>query len=275
MTPQSPTDSVNLLSSSNQSTRRNPWVPETTHATENADGRLNGHATSSNPQTHRVSHPDPKSPAAISLRAFILGCAFGISLLLTLYLLVAASLLWRAPFFLLVLSLFHFLEFYTTARYNPSEASISAFLLSQNGRAYNAAHTLALVECIAGNYSTFSFIQQISDAPYLICMVLGLSFVVIGQVTRTAAMAQAGSNFNHLVQSRRKEGHVLVTDGIYGCLRHPSYFGFWWWGIGTQIVLGNAICLVGYMIVLWRFFKRRIECKFIPVVLYSAPSKVV
>jgi len=23
--------------------------------------------------------------------------------------------------------------------------------------------------------------------------------------------------------------HVLVTSGIYSVLRHPAYFGFFWW----------------------------------------------
>lgn len=72
-------------------------------------------------------------------------------------------------------------------------------------------------------------------------------------------MSQAGSNFNHTVQQQRKSGHELVTQGLYGVLRHPSYFGFWWWGLGTQMVLGNAICFVGYAVVLWRFFSGRIE----------------
>ncbi|KAI4263175.1 MAG: hypothetical protein L6R42_001666 [Xanthoria sp. 1 TBL-2021] len=72
-------------------------------------------------------------------------------------------------------------------------------------------------------------------------------------------MAQAGTNFNHLVQSKKKEGHVLVTNGIYGWLRHPSYFGFFWWGLGTQLITGNLVCLVGYAVVLWRFFSLRIK----------------
>jgi len=72
-------------------------------------------------------------------------------------------------------------------------------------------------------------------------------------------MAQAGSNFNHTVQMKRKEGHELVTHGIYAWLRHPSYFGFWWWSLGTQVVLGDGLCLVAYAIVLWRFFNGRIE----------------
>ena len=88
---------------------------------------------------------------------------------------------------------------------------------------------------------------------------LGFMMILVGQVTRSMAMAQAGNNFNHTVQIRKKQGHELVQDGVYACLRHPSYFGFWWWGLGTQVVLGNGICLVGYTVVLWRFFRYRIE----------------
>lgn len=82
--------------------------------------------------------------------------------------------------------------------------------------------------------------------------------MVLGQTIRSVAMAQAGSNFNHTVQVTRREGHVLVTGGVYSVLRHPSYFGFFWWGLGTQLVLGNGVCFVAYAVVLWRFFSGRI-----------------
>jgi protein-S-isoprenylcysteine O-methyltransferase len=171
------------------------------------------------------------------------------------------SPLWRLPFFLLILSWFHFLEYYITARFNPAAATTSAFLLSQNGSAYNVAHTLAFLECALHCYLwPHGGLFSLRAAPYL-WLVLGLGLVVVGQTTRTMAMVHAGSNFNHLVQSRKKQGHVLVTGGIYAWLRHPSYFGFFWWGLGTQLALGNLICLAGYAVVLWRFFKRRIEGK--------------
>lgn len=92
--------------------------------------------------------------------------------------------------------------------------------------------------------------------------------VGLGQGTRTAAMVHAGSNFSHLVQSRKKAGHVLVTGGVYGWLRHPSYFGFFWWGLGTQVVLGNAVCLVGYAIVLWKFFESRIKSEMVLLLFF-------
>lgn len=86
--------------------------------------------------------------------------------------------------------------------------------------------------------------------------------MALGQMTRSLAMSQAGSNFNHNVQVERKEGHVLVQHGVYAVLRHPSYFGFFWWGLGTQLVLQNVVCLVGYAVVLWRFFANRIRREF-------------
>ena len=91
---------------------------------------------------------------------------------------------------------------------------------------------------------------------------LGFLMMAVGQGVRTTAMAQAGANFNHVMQMKKKEGHVLVTDGVYKWLRHPSYFGFFWWGLGSQVVLGNTICLVGYAVVLWRFFRLRIRSKY-------------
>lgn len=254
--------SDSLNSTSEQPTRRRlPWTPETPHADANRE--LNGHAAQSYPDAHSqlaISPSDPKSPAGISLRAFCLGVASGISLPLIFFPLLYSSPLWRPPFFLLALSLFHFLEYYTTARFNASAATTSAFLLTSNGKAYNIAHTLAFLECsIYSYYRATPFASNSFQLGYKIFLSLGFTLTFLGQVTRTVAMAHAGSNFNHLVQSTKKEGHVLVTDGIYAWLRHPSYFGFFWWGLGTQIVIGNWVCLIGYAVVLWRFFKKRIE----------------
>jgi len=72
-------------------------------------------------------------------------------------------------------------------------------------------------------------------------------------------MAQAGTNFNHIPAREHRAGHELVTRGVYGYLRHPSYFGFFWWAIGTQLLVGNAVCGVVYVVVLWIFFNNRIR----------------
>ncbi|KAK2762640.1 hypothetical protein FQN54_000813 [Arachnomyces sp. PD_36] len=203
-----------------------------------------------------------KSLSGISIRAFILGLVLGLSTSLTLFLALSSNPLWRPPFFLASLAVFHFLEYYTTARYNPVYGTISAFLFSQNGAAYNIAHGSAMVECIL----THLFLPETYFEKTAIIfggvrgqLIAGMVFMLIGQTVRTIGMIQAGSNFNHIVQVERKEGHMLVQDGIYSFFRHPSYFGFFWWGLGTQLVLGNVVCFSGYAFVLWRFFSSRIR----------------
>jgi protein-S-isoprenylcysteine O-methyltransferase len=211
-----------------------------------------------------------KSLSGISLRSFLLGLVLGLTTLISLHLLlVEQHTLWRLPFFLASLSLFHFLEYYITAEYNTPYATISAFLLSQNGSAYNIAHSTAMLECLLTRLlapsSYFNLTSYIFGGPTFAeryVVPLGLVMMIIGQFTRSFAMVTAATNFNHTVQVRRREGHELVTNGIYAWLRHPSYFGFFWWGLGTQVVLGNRLCLAAYTLVLWRFFNSRIrsEC---------------
>jgi len=41
-------------------------------------------------------------------------------------------------------------------------------------------------------------------------------------------------------------------------LRHPSYFGFFWWALGAQILYVNPISLLIYYFVLCKFFNSRI-----------------
>ncbi|KUI65555.1 Protein-S-isoprenylcysteine O-methyltransferase [Cytospora mali] len=199
-----------------------------------------------------------KSLAGIALRAFCLGIALAVGAIGTItILLVTSSPLWRLPFFLAALATFHFLEFWTTAAYNTREADVSSFLLTANWPAYAIAHTAAAVECLLTN----ALFPGRSWAPFhtgTLLMLLGVFLVVVGQVVRSAAMVQAGPSFNHIVQQTQKREHILVTTGIYGTLRHPSYFGFFWWGLGTQLAMGNLVCFVAYAAVLWRFFSTRI-----------------
>jgi protein-S-isoprenylcysteine O-methyltransferase len=200
----------------------------------------------------------PKSLSGIATRSFLLGSTLILSLTLALHtLLTTSSPLWRAPCFLTILSLFHFLEFWTTARYNTRAAHISSFLLSQNGSAYNIAHSAALAECLL-THLLFPHRAWLPAALRPGVLLTAAVLVGAGQFIRSAAMIAAGTNFNHIVQRRKADSHRLVTSGVYAHLRHPSYFGFFWWGLGTQLLLGNVLCFVGYAVVLWRFFAERI-----------------
>ncbi|CAK7215635.1 farnesyl cysteine-carboxyl methyltransferase [Sporothrix bragantina] len=228
-----------------------------------------------------ASYPGQKrSLAGIALRAFCLGAALVTGIFLTTVLALLPWIfpaenrsglinllapLWRLPFFLGALSTFHFLEFWTTARYNTQATSVDSFLLTANWPAYAIAHLAASIECFLrytlfrNAPNVFSLVPLLPLPSRTTVMLLGLVVVTVGQSVRTAAMVQAGRSFNHTIQRKRATSHALVTDGIYAWLRHPSYFGFFWWALGTQLVLGNTVCLLGYTAVLWRFFSMRIR----------------
>ena len=216
--------------------------------------------TTTNPPSDKIYQlHQPKSLAGIALRSFCLGIALTIGTILTLTTFLQTSTpLWRLPFFLASLSLFHFLEFFTTAAYNTREANISSFLLTANWPAYAIAHSFASVECLVVNVLWPDRSWSPLHTGPLLCL-LGLGLTVIGQIVRSVAMVQAGPSFNHQVQHQRGAAHVLVTSGIYARLRHPSYFGFFWWALGTQLVMGNVISFFLYTAVLWKFFSTRIR----------------
>lgn len=201
--------------------------------------------------------------SGISVRAFFLGIALGISSIITILLAWQQIRLWRVSFFVSSLCVFHFLEFWVTAQYNTRNADVSAFLLGSNGAAYNIAHGSAVLECLISHWLAPNGYFFDPDSKISVIIVLtGIILMLTGQIVRTLAMATAAGNFNHIVQTERDVHHRLVTSGIYSLLRHPSYFGFFWWGLGTQLVLQNVVCFVGFTVVLWRFFQSRIEGKF-------------
>ncbi len=152
------------------------------------------------------------------------------------------------------LSTFHILEFAVTALYNPTVVTATSFVVDHSV-AYSAAALGSWVEywlrfllgLIVPSWSpTFGFMNF-----------LGLILVMGGQVLRYVAMSTCGSNFNHIIQTDKKE-QVLVKHGVYATLRHPSYTGWFYWSIGTQLLLGNFFCSVAYAMASWRFFAARV-----------------
>ena len=92
--------------------------------------------------------------------------------------------------------------------------------------------------------------------------------ITIGHVFRTGAMFTAKSNFTHLIAFSKRKSHSLVKSGFYSISRHPSYFGFFAWTIGTQCLLVNPICIVGYAITTWMFFNSRIRSEEIYLITF-------
>jgi protein-S-isoprenylcysteine O-methyltransferase Ste14 len=88
----------------------------------------------------------------------------------------------------------------------------------------------ATVQC---PHSLMSFSTELKQITWL--SATGLLMVVFGECLRKAAMFTAGSNFNHVVQNEKSDTHTLVTSGVYAWFRHPSYVGWFYWSIGTQV----------------------------------------
>jgi len=186
----------------------------------------------------------------ISIISSILGCILGASVsCLFIYQLNSSS----SPWFIWIISLclFHLLEFTLTARFQPNLVSIDSFLLNHS-REYHIALFAAAFEY----WLERLLAPQIKGSPFL--LFLGIAMVGGGQVIRSLAMITAGSNFTHQVADEHASGHILVKGGIYSILRHPAYFGWFWWSIGSQVLLGNPICLVLYSLASWSFFANRI-----------------
>jgi len=76
-------------------------------------------------------------------------------------------------------------------------------------------------------------------------------------------MITAGRYFTHAIlsgdQLQKRKQFNLVTSGIYSFSRHPGYFGWFLWSIGTQILLSNPISFIAYGIISWFFFYKRIR----------------
>jgi len=196
----------------------------------------------------------PNTLVAVSTISFLLGglCSLGG---LT-YIVGGFKGAWWATyqlgFFAVAWSVFHFAEFAVTAGWNTARVSVDSFLLD-NGSMYHYAHAAALVEYLVVLYLK----PELKAIPYVTRT--GIILTVASQVLRSVAMIQAATNFSHSVQYRKQDGHILVTSGVYGWFRHPSYTGFYYWALGTQLVLQNPISFCLYFMLLLRFFSSRIK----------------
>lgn len=196
----------------------------------------------------------PNTPLASSFIAFSLGIVFTLGSLLFALGGYPGSV-WltdRLGAYLAFWALFHWLEFAVTAGWNREKLSVDSYLLD-NGKLYHVAHIVAVIEYIATSiwkpkFKTYPYVSEI-----------GIAVVLISQVLRSVAMIHAATNFSHAVAYAKREGHTLVSDGVYSWFRHPSYTGFYYWALGTQLLMQNPVSFVGFAVVLWKFFSSRIK----------------
>lgn len=176
----------------------------------------------------------------------------------------------RLACFGLALVIFHLLEFVVTAVYAPSRVTPDSFLL-RNGEAYWYAMGAGAAEWLLESYFGWApprWTLYLGKCPCLLptlyhvltpWLCTGLALILFGQTLRSLAMVHAAENFSHIVATSKRDDHKLVTTGVYGYSRHPSYVGFFYWALGTQVLLSNPVSFVIFAAVLGQFFSSRIK----------------
>jgi protein-S-isoprenylcysteine O-methyltransferase len=170
------------------------------------------------------------------------------------------------------IGLYHFAEYMYKLCYqhiNEPDLSWNDFQIN-----HSSAYIIAMMVCLA-EFSlrrwylsgievnepgylaiVFGFIESSSFSR--VVTGVGATMIIFGQYFRIGSMFHAGSNFNHLVQTKKQQGHQLVKTGPYAWVRHPSYFGWFYWAIGTQMLLSNFFILPLWFFAAWTFFSDRI-----------------
>jgi len=197
----------------------------------------------------------PKGLGRVTLISSILSFLLGLHVCIILICIVNTEaipqkMLIRWSFYVTFLCLFHLLEFFVTAVWNPKQLDANSFVVNQSVL-YTTFAIISWMEFWIRFFFFPSHKNQLFHVGIVVCL--------FGQMIRTLAMKTCGENFNHFIQHTKQPYHILVTNGIYKYLRHPSYTGFFYWSIGTQLILGNPINFLLYCIACWKFFQKRIR----------------
>lgn len=150
-----------------------------------------------------------------------------------------------------VLICYHICEYLLAKHFHPKETQLSSFLITKD---YLIAFSIGLIEYFIERYIWPVFKTDSSS----FVLWLGVLMIIVGLYIRFAAIITAGKSFNHVVQVE-SHGNKLITNGVYKYIRHPGYFGFFVFAVGTQVMLKNIVSTVGFIIVLWNFFNDRIK----------------
>lgn len=182
-----------------------------------------------------------------------IGCIFGFS---SCVLLLGTSAGLPTPvlqwfMFLLLLCIFHAGEWYVTAAYRPKELAYKSWIIN-----HSVPYTAVQLASAAEFWLEYLLMPWLKGVWLLMMPSTILALASIG--IRIVGMAQCGENFDHIVMTQRKEGHQLVTKGIYAILRHPSYFGFYYWSVASQLLLGNPLMALACAFISRKFFADRI-----------------
>ncbi|MEM9279742.1 MAG: protein-S-isoprenylcysteine O-methyltransferase [Pseudomonadota bacterium] len=92
------------------------------------------------------------------------------------------------------------------------------------------------------------FLDGFDYRPNMVLVIAGTLVLVASLRLFRLTHKALGKMWSHSLDLR--EGHKLVTSGIYEKVRHPMYTAFWMWALGAALLLPNWIAglsgLVGF-----------------------------
>ena len=153
--------------------------------------------------------------------------------------------------YFITLCIYHYTEFFSVLLYHFKKLSCEYFLIDQS-LSWIIATIISFIETILETYY-FNKYKKIK-----IFFIIGLIMTIIGQIFRIGGIYTGKKNFTHKISYEKKKEHKLVKNGVFALTRHPSYFGFYLWSIGIEIMCCNPICFIGFTFILFYFFKNRI-----------------
>ena len=153
--------------------------------------------------------------------------------------------------YFITLCIYHYTEFFSVLLYHFEKLSCEYFLIDQS-LSWIIATIISFIETILETYY-FNKYKKIK-----IFFIIGLIMTIIGQIFRIGGIYTGKKNFTHKISYEKKKEHKLVKNGVFALTRHPSYFGFYLWSIGIEIMCCNPICFIGFTFILFYFFKNRI-----------------
>jgi protein-S-isoprenylcysteine O-methyltransferase len=159
--------------------------------------------------------------------------------------------------YIFFLIFFHISEYTIVAIYNPDQLSFDSWLFQRD-------YVIAMVLSALEHALEWVYLPILKG--WIFITALGIFLVILGETIRKTGMITAKVAFTHAIQEGKRDEHKLVTDGIYSCVRHPGYLGWFIWTIGMQVLIANPICTVLFTCISWYFFYYRIRYEEISLV---------
>ena len=185
-----------------------------------------------------------------ALHASLLGVIMSIGILI----LIRSPDKWTIACYIIHLSFFHWSEFYFSALYNREQIVNIDLYMFNHSPSYNLALLFSFIEY---SLETFLFNCQWKSNLQFISL-FGLISSICGEILRKTSLVHAGQNFNHYIEYSARDGHNLVTSGVYSFFRHPGYAGWFLFSCSTQLMLLNPVSLIGFILASWKFFDDRV-----------------